>query len=566
MSPPDLGVLAIHKRASNWIQRLREISGVLTRFGFGSVMQLIGLERFLPARWQGLQDTGQAAVDPAVRLRLALEQMGVTAIKLGQALGARTDILPLEYARELRKLQEEVPPVSFEAARAMVESELGEALDTLFLEFDAKPVASASLSQVHRAVTRAGEVVAVKVQRPGIETQVETDLDILVRLARRAEHYSDWVRSQNIASMAQDFARQLMEELNFLTEARATEQLRENLVEDERATAPRVYWSLTRRRVITFEYIEGIRLDDYEALDEAGVDRRALADAFAELMLTQIFYEGYFHADPHPGNLRYTADEKIAFLDCGNVGSMGRRMRDSFIRLLMAVLDRDAQGVFDQVIVIGTISEATNLQDLESDMEKLISHYGQRMSSSGQLGEMLEEIMGIVFEHRIRMPSIFPQLTRSLAVTEGVCVGLNPDFDFEQAAQTTSRLVYRDWFSPAHLIGEVADALRTLRRYSLRLPRQLSNVLAQGLAGGITLKINPVGLEKPLHRMDAMANRISFALVVAAIILSSAIIFTSERLAVEAGGTAQVLSIVYVVAGVVLGAWLLYSIMRSGTV
>lgn len=174
--------------------------------------------------------------------------------------------------------------------------------------------------------------------------------------------------------------------------------------------------------------------------------------------------------------------------------------------------------------------------------------------------------MGIVFEHRIRMPSIFPQLTRSLAVTEGVCVGLNPDFDFEQAAQTTSRLVYRDWFSPAHLIGEVADALRTLRRYSLRLPRQLSNVLAQGLAGGITLKINPVGLEKPLHRMDAMANRISFALVVAAIILSSAIIFTSERLAVEAGGTAQVLSIVYVVAGVVLGAWLLYSIMRSGTV
>ncbi len=564
MSPSDFGILSIHKRAGNWVRRVRQVGGVLARFGFGSIVQLMGLGRFLPARWRGMEDEEKAAIDPAVRVRLAFEELGATAIKLGQALSARTDVLPLEYARELRKLQEGVPPVSFDQARDVVERELGEPLDALFLEFDPKPIAAASLSQVHRAVTRTGELVAVKVQKPGIETQVETDLDILVRGARYVEGRAEWARAHNIADTVEDFAHSLREELNFLTEARSTEQLRENLSDDDRVHVPRVHWSLTRRRVLTMEWIEGIRLDDADALEEAGVNRRELADDFAEVMLKQIFYDGYFHADPHPGNLRYTPDGKIAFMDCGNVGMMGRRMRDAFIRLLMAVLDHDAQGVFDQVVVIGTISGDTNLQDLEADMENLISHYGQRLGSGGQLGEILEEIMGVVFEQRIRMPSIFPQLTRALTVTEGVCLALNPDFDFESSASATAQIVYRDWFSPKHLLDEAVDALRQVRRYSLRIPRQVSNVLAQGLAGGLVLKLKPHGVEKVLHRFDGMVNRLSFAIVVAAVILSSAIIFTSERVMLAHSGPARYLSIAYVVAGVVMGAWLLYSIVRSG--
>lgn len=563
MSPSEFGLFSIHQRAGNWARRFREVVGVLSRFGFGSVMQVIGLGRFLPARWRGMEEEEKVEIDPAVRVRMVFEELGATAVKLGQAMGARADILPLEYARELRRLQESVPEFSFDAARSVVEAELREPIDELFLEFDPRPVAAASLSQVHRAVTRTGDTVAVKVQRPGIQTQVETDLDILVRTARYVEHHVDWAKAHNVAETAEEFAHALRDELNFLGEARSTEQLRENLREDERTTVPRVFWSLTRSRVLTMEFIDGIRLDDIEALDEAGVDRRKLADDFAEIMLTQIFYEGYFHADPHPGNLRYTADEQIAFLDCGNVGRMGKRLRNAFIRLLMAVLDQDAQAVFDQVLIIGAISDATNLQDLEADMEKLISHYGQSLRTSGQLGEMLEEIMGIIFEHRIRMPAIFPQLTRALAVTEGVCLELNPDFDFESAAGTTAEMVYRDWTSPRHILNEFVDGLRTLRRYSLLLPRQVSNLMAQTLAGGITFKFRPTGLDTVLHRLDSMVNRVSFAIVIAAIILSSAIIFTSDAPTI-ADGPGRVLSIAYVVVGVIMGGWLLYSIVRSG--
>ena len=429
----------LRQRAGNWLRRARQVAGILTRFGFGSFLQLLGLDRLLP--WRPRPDEQTAGVTAAVRLRLALEELGATTIKLGQALSTRADVVPVDVAQELRRLQDEVPPVPFERARQVVEEQLGAPLGELFAEFEETPVASASLSQVHRAVLPSGETVAVKVRRPGIEQQVETDLQILGWVARRAEQYSQWCKQNSVAQLADEFAHSMRQELNFVTEARNTEQLRVNMQGDGRAIVPHVHWSLTKRAVLTLEWIEGIKVDQVATLREAGVSCPQVARNFAELMLGQIFEDGYFHADPHPGNVRILPDGTIALLDCGNAGYLGKRMRDAFIRLLIAALDEDGPAVCDHTIAIGAISDRTNLQDLQADIEKLIGRYGRVRTSAGMLTELLDQMMAMVLRHGIRMPASFPQLVRALVVTEGVCLQLDPDFDFRGAADKTAEVV-----------------------------------------------------------------------------------------------------------------------------
>jgi len=309
------------------------------------------------------------------------------------------------------------------------------------------------------------------------------------------------------------------------------------------------------------EFMDGIKITDVDALRHEQVDVDRVSQLLVEAFCEQILVRGLFHADPHPGNVHVLPDGRIAFLDCGNAGYMSKRMRDAFIRLLLAVLDGDGTAICDHTIAIGVITDETNLQDLQADVEKLLGRYGRARTSRGMLTEMLDQMMALVLKHRIRMPASFPQLVRALVVTEGVCLGVDSDFDFREAADKTAEVVMRQWLSPLHLAEQLMDAVRQLHRYGMQLPRQVSHVLSQALAGGLKTKVEYVGLERPMHRVDVMVNRLAFALVVAAIIVSSAVMFSSEAVTQLIGVP---LSVAYVVLGVLMAGWLLYSILRSG--
>ncbi len=314
-----------------------------------------------------------------------------------QAVSSRSDLLPIEYIRELRKLQDEVPPFSFEEAKQIVEEELEGELQELFAEFDPEPAASASIGQVHHAVRHDGREVAVKVRRPGVDETVDTDLQILVWAAWQAERYSEWCKRNRIGELAQELAHSLRTELNYEMEARNTDLLRKSLADDERAVVPEVYWDLSARRVLTLAWVRGAKVTDDEKLEQMGVDRARAAANLGQLVLEQVLEEGFFHADPHAGNILISPEEKIIFLDCANATHIGRQMRETLVQVLLAVFDEDARGVCDQLIELGAVSEDTDLQNLYVDVETVLSRYGTLRSSSGVgIGELLDQMMSMI--------------------------------------------------------------------------------------------------------------------------------------------------------------------------
>lgn len=561
MSPERHGAHGLTGLAAGWMRRGFQIASILWRYGFGPALRSFGLARFLPRTARREPDAATAGMELPVRLRMACEEIGPVAIKLAQALASRPDLVPIEYAREFRRLQDHVPPFPFEEARRIVESELHGSLEELFAQFDPEPAASASIGQVHFAVLTDGRRAAVKVQRPNVRKVVETDLQILGFVAREVERHVRAFRDSRISEWTDEFERSLWAELDYNNEARSTDQMREALTENRHVVAPKVYWELTTGRVLTMERMDGMQIDDFAGLEEAGINRATVAAHLAQSLLHQIFVTGFFHADPHAGNLLIQPAGKVVFLDCGNVHRLSRDMREAMGRLLMAALEDDALGVCDQIIDMGVPGEDTDLQELRRDVQRAMAHYAGVSTAELNLGDVLEDIMGVIFRHRVRMPTSFASVLRALILVEGNCRQLSPGFDFREPAQQVTREVLREWVRPANLLRELWRAARDLHRFSSHLPRQISELLAKAQAGGLQVKLEAADREDLLRRADVMCNRLSFALVVAAIIVGSSVMLASER---AVGLLSTPGAIAYGLIGAFMGLYLLYSILVSG--
>ncbi|GJM83555.1 hypothetical protein HMSSN139_60510 [Paenibacillus sp. HMSSN-139] len=385
--------------------RYREIAMALGRHGFGYLAEEIGLTRLIRLPLRRLRKNEPGSRTLAERIRLVLEELGPTFVKVGQLASTRSDLLPEAIIQELVKLQDQVPPFPAEEARGILEAELHQPLAELLQSFEETPLAAASIGQVHRARLITGEPVAIKIQRPGITPVIELDLDILQHLTTLANKRWSWVSRYQIPQMVEEFARSIRAELDYGFEGRNMEKIRRQFKADEGIYIPGVHWSLTTSRVLTMDFVEGEHLNRLLAIDELGYDRKELAERLVNALLRQIFEGGFFHADPHPGNLLVTREGKLAFIDFGMVGRLSGEMKDHLSSLVIALMRRSTEGMVRAILRMGLVGDDADTAGLRMDLERLRERYYDIPFAEIQIGQALHDLFATAQKHQVVLPA-----------------------------------------------------------------------------------------------------------------------------------------------------------------
>jgi len=549
------------------IARARHIAQVLVRNGLGFVVEITGLTRYLPPWHARRVSRSDEAAGPqaARRLRRTLEELGPTYIKLGQILSTRPDILPGDYVLELSRLQDAAPAVPAPVIVATIEAELGQSLSSLYARFDVDPIASASIGQVHRATLPDGTPVVVKVQRPEIDREVQADLHLLQAQARFLQHRSSTLEKYTLAEIVDEFSASLYAEMDYRLEGRNADRLRDLLPPDD-VLLPTVYWDRTSKRVLTMSDLQGIKISDREGLLAAGYDLHEVAERVIDAYLSQVFVHGTFHADPHPANIMVCGD-RLGLVDLGNVGRLSGVLRDRIGELLFSLVRQDAEEMVSALANMGAMSSGTDASALRRELQYLIQRYYDVSLEHVHVGEFLGELMAVAFRHQVRLPADLTLLARTVLVLEGVVRHLDPSVVLAKRLEPFIIRLIRERVSPRRLALDAVKTLDDLRKTLQILPKRIDLITDQITRGDLSIGVDLHRLDQMLRRAEAVGNRLSFSVVVAAIIMGSALIMLGGE---EAAAFRVPLSdivvpvpqIGFLMAGV-LGAWWLLSIIRS---
>jgi ubiquinone biosynthesis protein len=545
------------------IRRYRQIITVMVGYGLGHLLEYLNLSQVVALSRRFLHRSAMATdLSPPERLRLALEELGPTFIKLGQLLSTRADIIPAPFVQELARLQDSVPSIPFHEIRTQIEKELGVPIEERFSHLDPKAIAAASIAQVHRARLITGEEVVVKVRRPGVTEGVETDIDILMDLATLLERHMSGSDIYDPVGVVREFAYTIRREMDLSREGHAIERIRDNFVGDATLYFPRVYWEATAKAVLTIEYVRGIKVNNLEAIEAAGLDRRELARRGAVAFLKMVLDHGFFHGDPHPGNLLILPENVICLLDFGMMGRLDPGVKRYLVDVLAAVVNRDVDELVATIIGAGEMDETLNLGSLKKGLAEFIDGYLGIPLKEIEVGRMLLEFIDLISTFRIKIPPDLTLLVKVLVIVEGMGRELDPEFDMVGHLRPFLEEAFREKRSPVRLLKEMGEGLEAYLGLARNLPRDIKEVLAKINRNKFRIDLEHRGLDRFSRELDRSANRLSLSLIIAALLIGSSIAMQTARGPMLLGLPAFAF-FGYLSAGVI-GLWWMVAIIRSG--
>ena len=496
------------------------------------------------------------------RLRMAFEELGPTYIKLGQVLSTRPDLIPMDFIQELSKLQDDVPAFPFKEVCKVVESEFGRPPQELFDSLEEVPQASASIGQVHRAVLKDGEAVAVKFQRPGIRKIIEVDLEIMLHLATLAEHHIEELALHRPVKIVDEFARTLEKEIDYQIEATSMERCARQFLDDPHVYIPKVYREVTTSRVLTAEFVDGIKISDIDGLEAAGLDRKVITARGADLVLKQVFEYGFFHADPHPGNIFALSNNVICLIDFGMVGMVDRQTRDDFVDLLDSIVHQNEILASEVLLKLTYWDEEPDRRLLEREVADFMGRHLYKPLGEIELGKLLQQMLEVAGEFQLRIPPDLFLMIKALGTVEGVGRMLDPDFDMIARATPFIANVKLQRYKPERIVEDIFDLSARLLRFIRQFPKELLDIAQMIRQQKLSLQIEHRGLETMLVTHDRISNRISFSILIAALIIGSALIVISETPPLIYG--ISLIGIILFFAAAIMGIWLLVAILKKG--
>jgi len=547
------------------LPRLHEISSVLIRYGAGDMVRRLGVGTMLERAGRVLhwkQAVENQSLEPAVRFRHALEELGPTFIKLGQVLATRVDLFPPHWIAELEKLQSSAPALAFEEMLPQMRLALdGRDPLEVFDNLNTTPRASASIAQVYDANLKDGTAVVIKVRRPGISTKIEADLRIMAHIARLVEAEFTESRRYQPRQVVQQFAKSMRRELDLAAEARNIQRFGEKFAEDETVFIPRVFWDYTGNTMNVQERIEGIPGNQLLQADAAGLDRVVLADRGANAVLRMILIHGHFHADPHPGNVFYLSGNRVALVDFGMTGMLTHDRRNQIADLLLAIISKDELSLLN-VLMDWTGDSVVNEEKLASDVIEFIFNYSSVHLKDISFGQLLNELTAMIREHHLVLPSDLTLLFKTMITLEGLGRQLNPEFDMGDHAEPFVKEVLRLRYAPDAVLKRSVHSVKDIASIMTGLPRDLAKFFKELRRGRVRLDIDVKRLDNFGQQLDRSANRLTLGIMTAALIIGSSIVMTITVGPKMFG--MPVLGFLGFIIAVFNSLWIILSIWRSG--